>query len=36
VPLARIGYGFTIAYQRYQAGAGMTQEIQVGMDMWLH
>ena len=28
-------YGFTIAYQRYLAGAGLTQELQVGLSLWL-
>jgi hypothetical protein len=28
------GYGFTAAYQRYQAGAGLTHEIQVGLTVW--
>jgi hypothetical protein len=32
----RLGYGLTVAYQRYLAGAGLTQEIYVGVDMWLH
>lgn len=29
------GYGFTAAYQRYQAGAGLIQELQVGLTVWL-
>jgi len=28
------GYGFTAAYQRYQEGAGLTHEIQVGLTIW--
>jgi hypothetical protein len=29
------GYGFTAAYQRYLAGAGLIQEFQVGLTVWL-
>lgn len=29
------GYGVTAAYQRYQAGAGLIQELQVGLTVWL-
>ncbi|HEX2690515.1 MAG TPA: hypothetical protein VHN14_28060 [Kofleriaceae bacterium] len=29
------GYGFTAAYQHYQAGAGLIQELQVGLTIWL-
>jgi hypothetical protein len=31
----RFTYGFTTAYQRYQ-GAGLTQELQIGMSVWWH
>jgi hypothetical protein len=29
------GYGFTAAYQRYLAGAGLIKEVQVGLTIWL-
>ena len=31
----RAGYGLTVAYQRYLAGAGLAQEFQVGLSIWL-
>jgi len=34
IPGDMYGYGFTAAYQRYQTGAGLTHEVQVGLTVW--
>jgi hypothetical protein len=32
----RRSYGLTVAYQRYREGAGLAQELYIGVDMWRH
>lgn len=34
VPGDMYGYGVTAAYQRYQTGAGLTHEVQIGLTVW--